>query len=447
MSYTARVLVVGNDPSLDRVGPLLGNLGYYHAAAASLDAALEAAKADRPDVVIARTSSDPADNASVESAIREMSEVRRIPVVRVGEHDTVFPEMSDWAGVVTEFLPSDFHDVELSARLTSLVRLNTMQTELRQRAATVADFGVDWPIDIAPPGELAAARILVVAASASDQDAIAGAFKEPVSVVLAENAFDAMARLLEKDIDAAIISMASNGSGDSLTLCTDIRSNPSLFNLPVIVITDAAESSAPSRPLARGASDVVVRPFQSAVLSARVGGLIRQNRYRYAMHQTYRKSHLDLTTDSLTGLHSFGFLHAHLARQMDYALRYDKHLALGFLDVRRMRVVNDEFGFVVGDRLLRQLGLLVANLIRGEDLAARFGGEKFCVVQPETTPDDAEFALNRIVGVVNNTEFAIPTVGQPIVVRMSVGGASIAPGDTPAALIGRARKACLFAVR
>jgi PleD family two-component response regulator len=73
-----------------------------------------------------------------------------------------------------------------------------------------------------------------------------------------------------------------------------------------------------------------------------------------------------------------------------------------------------------------------------EDLAARFGSEEFCVVQPETPPDDAEFALNPIV---NNTEFAVPNAGQPIVVHLSVGGVSIEPGDTPAILIGRARKA------
>ena len=131
---------------------------------------------------------------------------------------------------------------------------------------------------------------------------------------------------------------------------------------------------------------------------------------------------------------------------MKKAQRWEKNLSLGFFNVKNMKQVNEEFGYVAGDRLLRQMGALVGTLVRGEDVAARYSGEKFCVVQPETAEEVADFALQRIVGVIGNTDFALPNVETPVRARLAVGSASVRPGDTAGSLIARARDRCLEAV-
>ena len=71
--------------------------------------------------------------------------------------------------------------------------------------------------------------------------------------------------------------------------------------------------------------------------------------------------------------------------------------------------------------------------------AARYGGKTFCVVLPETPEDIAVVALNRIAGVIDHTEFALPDSSEPVMVRLKVGRAGLEPGDAPTTLIARAR--------
>jgi two-component system cell cycle response regulator len=101
--------------------------------------------------------------------------------------------------------------------------------------------------------------------------------------------------------------------------------------------------------------------------------------------------------------------------------------------------VNNQIGYVAGDRLLRQIGTLIGNLVRGEDVIGRYSGDQFCVLLPETSLLESDPALHRIAGVISNTEFAVLGVDEPLHVAMKAGIASHELGDTSQTLIARAR--------
>lgn len=321
-----------------------------------------------------------------------------------------------------------------------------MQDELERRAATAEQFGLARPLDLDPPEHIGDAHVLAITKSSDDRQVIETSLDSSLSLVHLDDMAAGMDMLLQGGIDGAIVGAQGNDD-DSLVLCADIRSNARLFNLPLVLIADSRGFFDPIRPYLSGANAVVHRPVDAHGLKAYVTSLIKQNRYRTKMRAVYREFEDDIITDSLTRLYSFGFLHAHLARQLEDAQRWEKNLSLGFFNVKNMKRLNEEFGYVAGDRLLRQMGALVGTLVRGEDVAARYSGEKFCVVQPETAEDVAKFALQRIVGVIGNTDFALPNVDTPVRARLAVGSASIRPGDTAASLIARARDRCLEALR
>jgi diguanylate cyclase (GGDEF)-like protein len=101
--------------------------------------------------------------------------------------------------------------------------------------------------------------------------------------------------------------------------------------------------------------------------------------------------------DSLTALYNRRHLGEVLARRFAEAERYDTDLSCLMIDLDNFKKVNDQHGHALGDRLL----ILTANVIRSElrssDVGARFGGDEFCVLLPQTTADRAMQLGSRIV--------------------------------------------------
>ena len=378
---------------------------------------------------------DTPDHGAIElgKALRSATLTRDIPVLLMGDQ----PGPRD-AGDIVGFLPRVCNEVELLTRLHALTRLTTMQSELDRRADTARKYGIDMAREIDRPDQVSNARVLLVGARPEELEHLALALAGSAATATCETTFDAVEHLNREDFDA-VIADARPGDDPVLEFCADIRGNVSLHNTPILLIAEPGSFDELAEPFRAGASDVIYRPLDKADLRARTGALVSQKRYRQAMQRTYREALHIATSDSLTGLYSHGFLHEHLRSQIADASSRDKHLSIGFFDIARMAALNFEHGYAAGDHLVRQVGRLIGKLVRGEDLAARYSGEEFCVVLPETAEDEAVFALHRIAGVINHTEFALPGYDAPFSVKLEVGSASLEPGDSPESLILRAR--------
>jgi diguanylate cyclase (GGDEF)-like protein len=109
----------------------------------------------------------------------------------------------------------------------------------------------------------------------------------------------------------------------------------------------------------------------------------------YALDITQRKRdeeeiHLLATTDSLTGIANRREFSAILAREVERAKRYGVPLSLAMYDIDNFKRVNDSFGHDVGDYVLQDVTALVKKNIRANDVAARWGGEEFMVLMPQS---------------------------------------------------------------
>ena len=439
MAFAARILLFGSEPSRSRgLADKLTEQGYHNMLAGTIEDVLAMAKNEHPDLVIIQASLNGSGGPELHRTLRNIWRTSRTPAILIGAggHRQQFLDQDE--PPIAEFMSAEFPDAELVSRIDSLMRLHTMHEELRRRATTAEEFGIKPLDDVSPPDAVNGARVLIVTNDSGQGRPIQAALDSFITVAGISNRASAMDALLDDSIDAAIID-AHEGDAASLELCSDIRNNTRLFNLPLVLIAERDNLDDPADPYLRGVNDVVYRPFTAEDLRLRVALLIRQHRYRRAMQAVYRRVHDDMTTDRLTGLYGHGFLHAHLERQVAHAHRWRRNLSVGFFDVRNMSAINQNYGYVAGDRLLRQIGSVIGNLLRGEDLAARYAGEEFCVVQPDTAPEESVFALQRIGGVVSNTEFAVPNVGQSIRLILSVGSTSIEPDDTVHSLLARAR--------
>lgn len=131
-------------------------------------------------------------------------------------------------------------------------------------------------------------------------------------------------------------------------------------------------------------------------------------------------------TDVLTGMHNRRYLQDRLRGELASAHRSQTPLACLILDADHFKRVNDEYGHLVGDSVLREIARRIASEIRANDIGARFGGEEFAVLLPRTSGEIAKRLAERIRETVSRTPIDL---GEDSVlnVTVSVGVSSVVP--------------------
>jgi len=120
-------------------------------------------------------------------------------------------------------------------------------------------------------------------------------------------------------------------------------------------------------------------------------------------------------TDALTGLGNRRVFDERLAAEMT-AVRRGRKLALLMLDIDHFKQRNDTFGHQDGDEVLRQMGALLRRLVRGHEVAARYGGEELVVLMPNASEGDAAGLARRLLRAIRE----VPWAQQPITVSIGV---------------------------
>ncbi len=101
-------------------------------------------------------------------------------------------------------------------------------------------------------------------------------------------------------------------------------------------------------------------------------------------------------TDALTGLPNRLSFDEHLEEEIRRSDRYHHHFSLVMLDINNFKTVNDTFGHLRGDEVLKQVAQCLRGSLRGTDFVARYGGDEFLLIMPETTQDTATLLVERI---------------------------------------------------
>ena len=109
--------------------------------------------------------------------------------------------------------------------------------------------------------------------------------------------------------------------------------------------------------------------------------------------------------DELTGLYNHRYFQEFLQKSIDEADKKKQEVSLLFMDIDYFKNFNDINGHQAGDLLLKEIGQIMKNCIRGTDAVARYGGEEFAAILPNTTENDAIKIGERIRSSIQNTYF------------------------------------------
>jgi len=155
--------------------------------------------------------------------------------------------------------------------------------------------------------------------------------------------------------------------------------------------------------------------------------------YRVAVQLSRSKKALEKlsTTDSLTGLMNHGAWKDLLTVEFNNCQTLNRQNSVALIDIDHFKSINDTYGHIIGDNVLKQLGGALTASLRETDLAGRYGGDEFCVILPDTTLAQAGEILERLRRTVHeHTHSALPNLK----LSLSIGIAAYGPHLTDAGM-------------
>lgn len=143
--------------------------------------------------------------------------------------------------------------------------------------------------------------------------------------------------------------------------------------------------------------------------------------------------------DTLTGLPNCAAWSERLEHEVDHLHKRPSSLLLGILDLDCFKRINDGYGHLAGDRVLKIVALQLQKRLRSSDFIARFGGEEFVVLLPDTQMADGLAMLERLREAVEHCPFHFK--GEPVTITVSMGITTFAPGEQSDLVLKRADQA------
>lgn len=428
---TSRILVADDDPSvLESVAWLLKENGYEVIPAAGGVSCLEQLEKRTPDLLLLDVQMPDLDGFQVLERIKSEERWRDLPVLMLSAQPPEEGSVRALGLGASDFIRKPYRPKELLARVQAQLRVGAVLRTTRQALARTEE-----------------------ALTRAQQDAdsrrkLVDILHEVTGDLSVTELFHLLVRRAARALNVSHCSVVLARPGESTAIVTAAYENPTLHQLQIQLerypeIREALDTGRPvlvedldTHPLYETTRQrwgiegievpirsVIALPFSvergqygvflvrrtrdqealgpadlefaQAVITAAVAVIQRAQMVESTMADNARLEQL-AQTDPLTQLLNRRALSERISAEMERAIRYDSTLALLMIDIDHFKRVNDSYGHLVGDDVLRDVGQLLLETIRGSDIVARYGGEEFLLLLPETDDTGAEAFAERI---------------------------------------------------
>jgi two-component system cell cycle response regulator len=279
-------------------------------------------------------------------------------------------------------------------------------------------------------GSLQGTRVMIAHRSDAARRAIR-AVLAPLGCAVTEAATheETVARAREEGADALLLDRELGCA------VAEFKRDPDLFRIAVVLVGEPAGVQATLQALEHGATDVLREDASQGEVVARVRAARRAQLMQEQLLSREHELEQLAYRDELTGLANRRFAVRQLHAEISRARRHDQQLSVVILDADRFKSLNDRHGHLAGDEILRGLAERLRGRLREEDVVARFGGEEFLVILPDTGEEGARAVAEDLRAAVA----AEPLPVGRIALRLTVSaGYATWEGEDLERLIGRA---------
>ena len=209
---------------------------------------------------------------------------------------------------------------------------------------------------------------------------------------------------------------------DGIEVCRKIRSRPQAPYCYVLLLTAKDNIEDVVTGLDAGADDYLTKPFDVDELRARIRAGKRILELQAALIRAHDTLQYESAHDPLTALWNRGAIVGFLKNEVERQQRSSQPLGVMMADVDHFKKINDTYGHLVGDAVLKEVGRRLADGVRSYDSVGRYGGEEFLVIVPGCKAADLVTSAERLRSSIAESSFE--TSAGPLAVTLSVGAAS-----------------------
>ena len=215
-------------------------------------------------------------------------------------------------------------------------------------------------------------------------------------VIEATNGKDALDIVEEDDIDLILLDIMMPEM-DGFEVCKKLKENVETKNIPIIFITAKTDETSIVQAYDIGGADYVTKPFLPKELLSRV-------KKELQIQDMMAELKLLASTDPMTKLYNRRYFSKISEHTLDLAKREKKDLSIIMLDIDKFKNVNDTYGHNVGDEVIIHLANEMRKHQRESDISARFGGEEFVILLPNTDSEGAKIVAQKLRESVENAK-------------------------------------------
>jgi len=279
-------------------------------------------------------------------------------------------------------------------------------------------------------------KILVIEDSRINQEVIHRILGDEISMILVNNGNEALEKAIHEQPDLILLDIILPGLS-GFDVLADLKKNDLTSSIPVIIISGQSKPEDEVKGLKLGAIDYITKPYNDLVVKTRIETQLN------IMKQMRTIEELGFV-DMLTNIPNRRQFDRFLTREWNRSIREKTPVALLMIDVDHFKIYNDTHGHQQGDVALQTAAdAIVASLKRSIDIAARWGGEEFAVLLPNTKLDGAVKVAEEIRANVEKASIPYGDGAESHKVTISIGVSSMIPSSENyiAKLITQADKA------
>ena len=392
---TAKILIVDDVAVNTRLLTARLKAQYYQVMSVSDGfSAIQQASIWQPDLILLDIMMPGMDGFECCRQLKLAGPTQHIPVIMLTALGEISERVKGLRVGADDFLTKPIDYATLMIRAKSLIRLKQILDEWRARSDTATSFGIeqqasifDWEADI---------KILVIDDALDNQAIISN------SLGISKNTFITSAIELEKILScpapySLILINLSFKTLDSLEIVSRLRSEAHSQQIPILIIADQQLADRHRLVMAfeLGVSDWITVPIDCNELAARCKNLLKRKLY-----QDRLQDHIDNTirlvaVDPLTGLYNRRYLDKHLLTLFSTGGSADVSLLM--IDIDHFKSINDRFGHIFGDSIIRIISDVLMSNTRSFDTVSRYGGEEFAILLPGTDMKEAIQIADRLL--------------------------------------------------
>jgi two-component system cell cycle response regulator len=405
---TAKILIVDDVAANTRLLTARLKAEYYQVMSVSDGfSAITLARTWQPDLILLDIMMPGMDGFECCKRLKCIGVTQHIPIIMLTALGEVGERVRGLGAGADDFLTKPIDYVTLMIRVKSLIRLKRILDEWRARSDTATSFGIEqqsmtfaWETD---------SKVLMIDDVHDNRTLVSNSLtlSRSISVSSLPELDDV---LLQTEFYNLILINLSFKPLDALEIISRIRSEGRFQQIPILVISDQfTERNRLAVAFELGASDCITAPIDCNELTVRCKNLLRRKLYQNRLQDHIDRTIQLVAVDPLTGLYNRRYLDKHLHTLFSAGGSSDVSLLM--IDIDHFKSINDQFGHIFGDSVIRTISNVLISNTRSFDTVSRYGGEEFAILLPGTNMKEALQIADRLLSEVRSLPSRMETIG------------------------------------